>query len=184
MSATVTLRTLLSCALVLMPLAGIIGLRLGGHDMHTSLVRMGNPTRAVATIMGARDESTEVELQEMQAIDQYWFAFEHVDVDTLQRIASDMAIGEHRLGARSVACMSARPRLGLEEARADDVHVCVGGSEDDLGIERCTPADWQAQGGRLVLLSLVGQHARLERAELIESCQVNARHWREWHQRQ
>lgn len=179
-------RYLVACALVLPPIVGAIGLRVGGHDVHASVVRMGAPPPQVTLIMGPRTEAVEVTLQEMETIDQHWFAFEGRDVPTLARIAKDMATGESALGARSVVCMSTRARVDLEQAHANEIHVCIGEgtATQEQDVLACTEKDWASQkNGQLVLLTVVGQDSWLDRGELVQSCQVSAAHWREWHQR-
>jgi hypothetical protein len=179
-------RYVIALALVLTPIVGAIGLRVGGHDVHASVVRMGTPPAQVALLMGPRTQAVEVTLQEMETIDQHWFAFEGRDVPELQQIAKSMASGASALGARSVVCMSTRAHVDLEQAHANEIQVCVGegSSTDDQDVLRCTDADWASpKNGQLVLLTVVGQDSWLDRGELVQSCQVSAEHWREWHQR-
>jgi hypothetical protein len=185
---TTLVKILIALLLCAAPLLGARVLRARAHEIYDSSARMGQVNGLVEVLMGPRTSASEVELQKMEPIDQYWFAFENRDVETLKQIAKSMAEGEDRIGARAVACMSGVARSRLEEPDMDpnDISVCLaagGATEVNPEVPLCTDAGWSLQAEKLVLISVFGQDTHLDRTDMIKSCRSTAQHWRQWSNR-
>lgn len=181
-SVTLALAAMLCSA----PLLGVSMLRRDVHELYDSPLRFGAPSKWLGLLMGARSSVSEIELQPMQSIDQFWFAFEKRRPEQVQAIAKAMVEGEGKMGARAIACASTTRRERLEDPEAEDgsIVVCVAAGEGaDRTIEVCSPQMWSQQSERLVLLSVFGRDTQLRQNELLASCRATARHWRQWSNR-